>query len=989
MLGALEVRDGDRVVEIRRGIPRLLLLALILRAGETVSSDTLAEIIWGDDQPAHPANALQTQISYLRKALAAVSPPDRQPLATRPGGYVLDIPPEHVDAVRFQKAVERGRRQADVGTAPALAAALDEFDGALALWRGEALADSGGHHFALGDVTRLEELKLSATEARLDCLLALGRHGEAAGDLAALVADHPLRERFYEQLMLALYRSGRQADALRTYDRARKVLAEQLGLDPGPSLQRMERLVFEQSPELAWTPPPAGEPPPSESPGTSAGGPRPRRGAVPVPVSRLIGRESDVARVTDLLDRGRLVTLTGLGGAGKTSLALDIAGRAVQEGAVWFVDLGGVNDDSLVALAVAAALGIPTKPDEDPVSTLANALAGEPALLVLDTCEHVVDGVAGVVGALLATCAHLRVLATSRRPIGIRGEVSWTVPPLAVPPPNATVDDVRAVPSVMLFVERAAAVRPEFSLSEQNAADVASICQALDGLPLAIELAAARADVLGPGAIKARLCDRFALLVDGPRDAAARQRTLRAAIDWSFELLSSQERRLFLLLSVFAGPFDLDAATALAGPDLGNPLQALAGLVRQSMVAVVGDDQYRLLDTPREYGRERLRAEGDAHAAHERHARFYVELAAAAHEGIHGGRQASSLVRLRAALPNLRAAIEWSFDHGQEELGARIVGSLSWFFMLEGMFAEGLAYLQRAEESGDRLSRFTRARIAYGIGLLAAPLGRLEQARRASATSVSLAREGGDHRAVADALAALSVTEWALGDVSTAAAHQDEAIELYDALRDPWRKVDILVLRARTALDERDPQARQLLAEAIPLARSLGDRHSIGMALAQLSQVAFGEERYEEAADLAAEALAAHEALNEPEATAGALHLLGRARLALGDVETARTLHRRALELAASIGHVGAICEAIEDFAAVAAEEGDWESALRLIEVAGRERATRQVPLRAVEADRVSRLRRELQGRAQPGSWADRGFEPSPLETVIAELRGI
>jgi non-specific serine/threonine protein kinase len=459
------------------------------------------------------------------------------------------------------------------------------------------------------------------------------------------------------------------------------------------------------------------------------------------------------------------------------------------------------------------------------------------------------------------------------------------------------------------------------------------------------------------------------------------------------------------VLSVFAGPFGLDELTAVAGDDRADPVRPLAGLVRQSMVAVVDEDRYQLLDTPRQYGRELLAAwpEVEADAVHERHARAYVAVAASGASGLWSPQQAESLARLRAALPNLRAALDWSFDSGRNELGARIAGSLAWFFMLEGMFAEGRSYLERADRSGNELSRFARTWVAYGLGLLAAPLGELDQARQASQRAVELARESRDVLGMAAGLSALGVTDWALGDLDQAALHQDESVRLYEAAGDPWRKADILVLRARTAADQRDPRARAMLEEAIPLARSVGDLHASGMALAQLSLLAFADRDYATAARSATEALAAHEALNEPEATAGALHLLGRATLACGDVDAARALHRRGLELASAIGHVGAMCEAVEDFAALAAAVGDLRTAAGLLAVAARQRSARGVRLRPLEQDLLDRLWGEVAAAvvdggaatvaAVGGDLAERRFEGGefaerPFGAVIAELRG-
>ena len=926
------------------------------------------------------------RLSYLRRTLAGAADASTQTIVTRPGGYVLDVPPERIDSIRFVRGIERARRQGEVGTAFGLTGALEGIEQALALWRGEPYVDAGDRPFIVGEVTRLVEARLTAIECRVDYLLALGRHQEAVAELGSLVVDHPLRERFHEQLILGLYRSGRQGDALRSYQRARTVLLDELGLDPGPALQRLELLMLEQSGELDWRPPPEDVPIAMLSADGPPTGDRearsPRRGRLPSPLSRLIGREQATVELRQLLGQSRLVTLTGPGGVGKTTLAAEVTRNEAAARDVWFVDLGGVHEDDAVPTALAMAVGTPMQPGRDLVASLAEVFADCATLIVVDTCEHVRSGSASLVSQLLSTCSDVRILATSRRPLGLRGERVWPVTPLALPSDAAPAAEAMNAPSMVLFAERAVAARPDFVLTETNAADVAAICTTLDGLPLAIELAAAQTDAFSPSAIQERLSDRFALLVDGGRDASRRQQTLRSTLEWSFNLLSPDERRLFVRLSVFTGPFGLDEVVTVAGPELPDSLRLLAGLVRQSMVAVVGEDRYRLLDTPREYGREILAADPDA--IHERHARLYVEVAERAADGIWSRNQRTFVERLRASIPNLRAAIEWSLNSGQEELAARIVGALGWFFMLEGMFTEGLTYLARVEAASDRLSRASRARIAYGVGLLAAPLGRLVEAKESCERSVRLSREGGALRATADSLAALSVTEWALGDFAGAAAHQEEAVELYSAAGDPWRHADVLVLRARTALDQRDPVAREWLEQAVALAASVGDHHAAGMAAAQLSQIALDDGDPATAARLATDALVAHEALAEPEATIAALHLLGQANRQMGDLEGARAHHERALRLAQTIGHVGALCESVEDFAALAADEGDVRTALRLLDVAERERRARAVPHRRIEADRLADLRRRLQAQAADVSAGV--VDHLGMDTVIAQL---
>ena len=986
ILGPLVVAEGDAAVEVRRGIPRTLLIALLLRGGETVGAGALIELLWADDLPRNPANALQIQVSYLRRMLGGAEAGGSQRIVTRAGGYAIDLGPDELDAQEFDRLVREAAARRGGGSADDLVAALELLDRALALWRGDALEDVAGEAFVIGEVTRLEESRWAAVEARNDVLLALGRHAELVGELGQLVNRLPLRERFHEQLILALYRSGRQADALRSYANARRVLVEELGLEPGPRLQDLEHAVLAQDRSLDWKRPAgpiATAPSTTPSPTTAA---QFAVGTLPVPMASLVGRDAELASARQLLGRARILTLTGPAGAGKSRLALELAHVEAEVGTVWFVDLASVTTDDRVPAVVAAALGVPSPPDEDTVTAVTGALAIEQGLLLLDTCEHVPAGAAEVASRVLRRCPKMRVLATSRRPLGITGEIAWPVPPLALPPPRSTSkEEIASFAAVALFCERATAVRPNFALTDGNAADVAAICLALDGLPLALELAAARADVLTPAAILVRLQNRFDLLVEGGRDAAARQQTLRAALDWSFELLTPDQRCFFARLGVFSGSFGLDAAVTVAGDQFADPLSLLSALVRHSMVSVAGDDRYRLLDSLRAYAAELLGTE-EAETRH-RHARYYTDLAETGEQGIVGADQVVWLAHLRADVPNFRAAVEWSFAAGEYELAARVAGALGWFWTLEGMLDEAVGYLERAVAHSD-VPPLVRSKALWGLGLIAASLGRLERARQAGVESVALARSAGDRVACARGLNTLGVTEWALGNLETAAAAQDEAISLLESSDDLWGMGVCTALRARTALDAGDPEGERLARAALPVARASGDRHVIGIALEQFAQLELAAGRAESAKEAAAECLAMHQAIGYTEGTVAALHVLARSVAGGGDTDEARLLHLRALSLATRIGHAAAVCEALEGLAALAAAQQDFEETLRLLDAAQREREARGLPLRALDRPGVDKLRRTVQQGA--GSAATRDLvavtRASSTEAVVTRL---
>jgi DNA-binding SARP family transcriptional activator len=541
ILGPLEVIDQGRTVRITGPRERALLTALLLRPGETVSTDRLIDLLWSEDAPGNPSNALQAVVTRVRKALGRHG---RDLLVTRTPGYALAVGHEQVDAVRFERLIAQAKDllQHDPATAS------DLVGQALALWRGPALQELADQALAGQETARLEELRLTALEARIEADLTLGRHSELIGELQALVAAHPLRERFRGQLMLALYRAGRQAEALEVYQQARTLLGEELGLDPEPGLQALQAQILRQDPSLA----------------VSAGPNRGRGHTLPARISSFIGRAAELEDLRRLLTRSRLVTVIGPGGSGKTSLAVEAARAALssQEGpgpvAVFFVDLAPVADPAHLPAAVAAALGLrggpgaagtPTPPEVQLEDFLR---ANDSLLLVLDNCEHLVEAVAHLTDRLLRAAPDARVLATSREPLGLTGEVAWSIPGLGTPDPSKPAGQLGEFDAVRLFSERAAAARPGFCLDEQTGPLVADICRRLDGLPLAIELAAARTRTLPVQEIARRLDDRFRLLTSGARTAVRRQQTLRAAIDWSYDLLTEPERLLLARLSVFA-----------------------------------------------------------------------------------------------------------------------------------------------------------------------------------------------------------------------------------------------------------------------------------------------------------------------------------------------------------------------------------------------------------------------------------------------------
>ncbi|MGY0230563.1 ATP-binding protein [Longispora urticae] len=910
ILGPVEARLADGT-PVPVGGPRVraLLALLLLDAGRLVPTERLVDGLYGEHPPAGAANALQSQVSRLRRGLGGADL-----VEFHPAGYRLAVDPEDVDAHRFERLARDGQRALAVGDHGGAAALLTE---ALDLWRGPALGDVRDSPFAEGQAARLAEARAAAVEDRAEAELALGGHRDVVPALRALIEEYPLRERPRGQLMRALSGSGRQAEALAVYEDARRILADELGADPSPELAAVHVTVLR-----------------GELPAVTG----PTRRGLPAQLTSFVGRAGELARIGALLGSTRLVTLTGPGGAGKTRLAIEASG--LGRGEVCFVDLAPLGDGGEVPQAVLAALGLreggllpSAGGPADPVERLVAALTDRPLLLILDNCEHVVEHAARLTHRLLGACPGLRVLATSREALGITGEALCPVRQLAAPPAGTPLEKVLEFPAVRLFVDRAAAVRPDFALDGTTVDAVLRICAALDGSPLAIELAAARLRSLGVAEVDARLDDRFRLLSRGSRTAAARHQTLRAVVEWSWDLLGDAERTLARRLTVFTGGLTLDAAAAVCGLPADEVDELLADLADKSLVEDAGG-RYRMLDTIRVFCAERLVEAGEAERLRRAHAEYFLGLATTADPHLRGHDQLAWLARLAAEHPNCLAAVRWA-ARADPALALRLVAILSWDWWLRGLRGEAAPLAAEilaavgTEPPADLHEEYVLCVVnAVSTGTdapeLVALLDRaqelmagIDHTLRYPCTTVLWALSAGPHRTdIAAYERQLDHEPWSLalyrvglgyqhqfnGDLAGSEPEFEAALAGFRALGDRWgmaNTLDPLALFAEARGDH--DRSIALMGEALELVEQLGaleDQADLfgrrGDSQLRSGDLAAAEADYERSAELLRRA-------GVPEKLAGAHRRLGELARLRGELPRARRLLETALRECATV----------------------------------------------------------------------------------------
>lgn len=908
MLGPLEIRTGDGgSIEVPGARLRALLIALALEAGRAVPKSRLVDWIWDEQPPADAANALQALVSRLRRAL-----PDGA-VEVQAGGYRLTVEPRAVDAIRFEQLLDQARGGDDAHQARLLREALD-------LWRGPLMQDIGDSAAFDAVITRFDGLRLAAMEDRYEAELRLGRGPEVVAELTELVSQHPVRERLVAALMRALGAAGRGAEALTVYQRAREALADELGVDPSPELSALHVALLR---------------------GEVGGRPAARTTNLRAELTSFVGKRADIAAVRELIAAHRLTTVTGPGGSGKTRLAVETARTMLGDlpDGAWLVELASADGSGDLAQSAFAALGLRDAllgdaPNADPMDRLIAAIRDRETLLILDNCEHVIEAAAAFAHRILGECRRLRILATSREPLGITGEALWQVEPLTLPADGADAREIETSPAVALLRDRAGAVRKDLATDAGTLATMARVCRALDGIPLAIELAAARLRTMSLDQLAHRLDDRFRLLTGGSRTAIPQHRTLRAVVDWSWELLSDAEKMVLCRLSVFSGGASLEAAEQVCAGKVEQweVLELLTALTEKSLLLVTEDEvpRYRMLETIKQYAADRLAEAGDAESARHAHLAYFTDLAATAEPHLRRAEQLEWLAVLDAEHDNIATAMRGALASGDAAGAMGLAAAAGWYWWLGGYKAEGSELVVAAAEVPGEVDDETRATV-YGLAVHFGTSGRNDEHQVAEWIHQAY-RFGRDSQGSHPSLRFTAALERMLGGPD----HYLPAFEAVLTDDDPWARAlaRLQLGKLRTVLGHDGPEADEYLAQALTEFRALGERWGISFALTELANRTALRGEFVAACELYEQAIGVVTEVGAIEDVVGMRSRQAQLYWLLDDAEASTAALTEAQRCADRTGWPTALAEVALARAELARWRGDTELALQQLDLA-------------------------------------------------------
>ncbi len=1015
-LGGLDIHLSGRPLTGLASRKAEALLVYLACTQRQHARESLAAMLWDESSQSRALANLSVVLSSLRKFVGSYLEIRRHSVAfNTDSDYWLDI-------VELQAQLNRWRMQRSV-TKPLSPQAAGDLSTALSLYKGEFLAGfhlRGSRDFEEWVLSQAQHILRQVIES-LDELTAFyldnAMYKKGIQSASRLLELDPLHEVIHRQMMQLLVASGQRGSALMQYETCSRALMDGLGVAPSNETQNLYEHII------------SGE----KLPGLP---PRPPAHNLPAQLTSLVGRREELEQIAVRLQDPacRLLTLVGAGGIGKTRLGLEAAVHAAQHypDGVWLVELASLTEPEVLPGQIAAALGVSAQEASHgraETDVLVDYLRDKSLLLVLDNCEHLVDACAGFAEELLKDCPLVKVLATSRERLAVPGESTFPVPPLELPPDQTTLQDLEEYPAVRLFLDRAAAARPGFALTEQNSVVLTEIIRRLDGIPLAIELAAARVKVLSLEQIAERLKDRLQLLTGGPRTALPRHKTLRATIDWSYSLLAERERALLRRLSVFSGGWTLESAEEVSNFRQGNREHILDGitqLVDKSLVSAEEQDglvRYWMLETMRQYGVSELKEQGEIEEAHRRHAAFFVNLAERADNGLRDAGQIGSLNLLDSEHDNLRAALGWSIDNGEADLAFHLVAAMGWYWFMRGHWGEASRWLTKVLELDSDASQIWRAKAIYragGLELIRGNLvGTIDLVEETSQNCRTQGDEEGlawclnllgqarmwQHEKIDEAYSSLSESaeifdsmenEWGVawslrylgqitefqGNYKQGAKIQRKALRGFEQMGDTWNAAHSLYLLGSAAYRNGDFQEAKLANEACQeKCRLVEDKVMAAHSLRGLAQLLLHEGKIEQAGVLFEEALEALKKIGDESCAAGATGNLADVAQRKGEFEQAALLLRQSLVSFEKLGNEDAVAETVERFALLAAATGDEERAARLLGAAETQLGGTETLSTAFKVDR-QKLVASLQN-----SFGDQSFKQFYAEGAAMSLQ--